>query len=486
MKYVLLAVLALLVESAPEEACSSPEICSNPEENPDFNVLIQNKIGTVAASDQETLVGDGREQSGQETLLGDGREQSGQEVETTKPRASSKSKKKKRNPPAHGKNQTRGGHGLHAQSMSTQKQMRVSLGIIGVLFIGSFLCLFWAGSSKQFQWDLSLDDNELEERSSSPLDEDMYGLAVSLLVRDTAVLEAGEGHGLLRQLRFALVFLLVFMHKALQVFLVFQVLRLVTPKAMQTSRSNYDKFEWHMYGEDPSHFKILPDGTRRGLPGFFQPELFDTLGAHIKEDTCHIPFSQPVFFIVVLFVWALTCIGDLKKGVDMFNSLILSTPTVGALEHMVESPSDMKSNKMLIVGLTWRKKVFITAIILVPRAILTTVLLWLGSRWLASTNNFGDLIMNTVALEFILLLQNLLYMTMVPARNKRDCQSIETAPPHTHEKAGLYVFTGSILWGVVAFAWAMVYTYYLQRVLPSYNWDVRDVCAEWLSGESGK
>jgi len=267
------------------------------------------------------------------------------------------------------------------------------------------------------------------------------------------------------------------------VFLLFQVLKYVTPAIIESSRKNYDLFEWHMYGQVKSHFTVLSDGTRRGLPEFFQPELFDSLTPVVKKEVCHVPFSQPAFFIVIIFVWALTCIGDLRKSVDMFNSLIRATPTVRTLHQIVkplDPTSEKQSHKKLIVGLTWQMKVFITTIILIPRIILTVGLLWLGSRWLAATNDFGDLIMNTVALEFILLLQNLLSMTIVPARNKRDCQSIETVPPYSHEPAGIFVFAGSFLWGLVALGWAVVYTYYVQQVLPQYNWDVRDVCAHWL------
>jgi len=263
------------------------------------------------------------------------------------------------------------------------------------------------------------------------------------------------------------------------------VLHYVTPSLVNESRKNYDIFQWHMYGEVPSHFAVLTDGTKRGLPEFFQPELFASLPGHIKTEVCSIPLSQPLFFILVLFVWTVTCIGDIRKALDIFESLVISTPTVESLEGIVvfvdaTFHGARRAHNKIIVGLTWQLKVFITFILVIPRILLVCVLLWLGSRWLAGTNNFGDLIMNSVALEFILLLGNLLYVTLVPARSKRDCQSIEVCPPSDKEAAGLYVYATSFLWGVVALAWAMMYTYYFQQVLPEYNWDVRDVCAGWL------
>jgi len=92
--------------------------------------------------------------------------------------------------------------------------------------------------------------------------------------------------------------------------------------------------------------------------------------------------------------------------------------------------------------------------------------------------------MNAVALEFILLLGNLLYVTLVPARSKRDCRSIEVSPHSAQEAAGLYVYATTFLWGFVAVAWALAYTYYFQQVLPEYNWDVGDVCSSWLDLQS--
>lgn len=363
---------------------------------------------------------------------------------------------------------------------------RISFAVCATLFCVSICCLAWAGPVDQFRWgdeDWHAEDKEVEVRDNVALDEDTYGLAVSVLVRDCTVVALGEGKSYLRNIRFFVTFLLVFVNMSLQVFLLFQVLHLVTPSVVINLRTYYDKFEWHMYGKNMSHFVLAADGTRRGLEQYFQPKLFESLDYKTKKEVCHVPFSQPAFFMVVLFIWALTCTAEFRRGTDMFRSLIMVTPTVATLEEtlrpaVLDDPT--KVNKKVVVGLTWRMKVFITWMIVLPRLGLTTVLLWLGSRWLAATNNFGDLIMNTVALEFILLLQYVLYKAVVPARNKRDCMNIEVLPTHREEPAGLMVFACSFLWLVLALTWTVLYTYYWQQVLPEYNWDVRDICAEWL------
>ena len=45
-------------------------------------------------------------------------------------------------------------------------------------------------------------------------------------------------------------------------------------------------------------------------------------------------------------------------------------------------------------------KAIITFLVLLPRFGIACYLLWLGCRWLTATNNFADLILNAVALEF--------------------------------------------------------------------------------------
>jgi len=44
-------------------------------------------------------------------------------------------------------------------------------------------------------------------------------------------------------------------------------------------------------------------------------------------------------------------------------------------------------------------------LVLLPRLLMSGVLLWLGCRWLLATPNFADLVLNAVALEFILTLK---------------------------------------------------------------------------------
>merc|ERR1719401_2961347 len=101
---------------------------------------------------------------------------------------------------------------------------------------------------------------------------------------------------------------------------------------------------------------------------------------------------------------------------------------------------------------------------------MTAVLLWLGCRWLAATPNFSDILLNAVALEFILLLKELLYNSMVPARSRRETANTLILPVENRSPPSLWVLGKSSIWGMVSVAWVLIYIRYLQAVLPQYNW----------------
>merc|ERR1712194_405921 len=210
-----------------------------------------------------------------------------------------------------------------------------------------------------------------------------------------------------------------------------------------------------MYGSNESHTSLTTNGKHRGIHEFFQPELFGELPESLKSQVCNIPLSQPSFFFVVMFVWTLTCIGEIKKVNDLFLSLVVAMPTSDTMEKALvrdinDEDGDGDVNEQVIVHLTAGVKSFLSCCILLPRLLMTSYLLFLGCRWLAATNDFSDLVLNAVALEFVVFLKDLLYHALVPDRNKHDVQNTEIKAPSKTEPASYWIFLGTFLWGAVA------------------------------------
>jgi len=192
-----------------------------------------------------------------------------------------------------------------------------------------------------------------------------------------------------------------------------------------------------------------------------------------------------MFFFVIMFIWTLTCIGEIKKVNDLFYFLVVAMPTAASMEGALvvdttDEDGDGLVNEKVIVHLTWPVKLFMSCLILLPRLLMSSYLLFLGCRWLAATNDFTDLVLNAVALEFVVFLKDLLYNSLVPDRNKRDLQHTEIKAPTSKQPASYWIFLGTFLWGAVAALWCLTYMFWLQRVLPEYQWDVRAVCRKWL------
>merc|ERR1719409_2020349 len=151
------------------------------------------------------------------------------------------------------------------------------------------------------------------------------------------------------------------------------------------------------------------------------------------------------------------------------------------LSDDVESPE----RAWVVDGLTKPVKVVVVCTVILPRLLLTLLLLWLGCRFLAATNDFGEMVLNAVALEFVLMIKDLLYSTIVPDRNKREVEKICIRPSQPVEYASYWTYLGTFSWLFVALAWIFYYIFLLQLVLPQYNWDVRLMCTPWLEAKYG-
>merc|ERR1719359_938536 len=130
--------------------------------------------------------------------------------------------------------------------------------------------------------------------------------------------------------------LLIGLNISMQIYVLIGIKHWACSKAVHDIREVYDVFELHMYG-GKEHSTLDSYGGHRGIAKFFNSTKFESLPDEMKNEVCAIPFSQPTFFIVALFIWTLTCFSEVKTCVELFVSLILRTPR---LDSMSESLSE--------------------------------------------------------------------------------------------------------------------------------------------------
>jgi len=375
-----------------------------------------------------------------------------------------------------------------------------SVWIVGgiVLIVLVFWLAFLRGGAANVPTG-SEEEDDMEIRVHDHLDEDTYSLAIAMLVKDLRDLSAGHGRAGLKYSRIAFALGLIAVTLGIQISVLVCVKQFVTPLQVADIRDAYDMYEEVMYA---GHTYLNVNGKQRGEPGYFDPSLFDTLSDDDKSDVCNIPFSQLSLLGLILIIWSITCFAQLKNCFENFFALIIFGKTLDTMKDSLcywkdameadedDKPAEFKHDTprgakpvvdvQVIVGLTAPVKAFLFFGVFLPEFLATCYILWLGSRWLTATNDFGDLVSNAVALEFTLQLKSIFYYALTSDRLKRDLEYTGIQPPWSREGAGYGVYFNTVFWGALAFAWVPFYVFYYQKVLPDYHWDVHVVCDTFL------
>jgi len=317
--------------------------------------------------------------------------------------------------------------------------------------------------------------------SPAGLHEDIYGMGIAAIVRDSQRFAMKTELFTLRASRLSVTILVLMFTMTLQVFLIYEMKHLVTSVSTHEARDNYDKYEIAMYGNDLKAMETTVNGYHRGVASLFNISNFATLSDDLKDSACQMPLSQPSFFIGILLIWTLVCMADMRTSTNLGGALLWYTPTISSMSEATEDTPETGDEAVIVVGLTVTVKAIIGICILLPRLLVAGVLLWLGCRWLCGTMGFSDVLQNTVTLEFILLLKDLFYNVMAPHHNKVETRNTLILPDSNRQNPSKTVFLGAFAWGILAIVWVLLYVEYFQQVLPEYNWDIHDACQDYLS-----
>lgn len=323
------------------------------------------------------------------------------------------------------------------------------------------------------------------------LDADLYGFALKALLRNSFVLSTNyrepTSSRLYRSASLVSAFVLLYASIALQAALMYCTRQFMTGRAVWYIRRLYDTYESHMYGVEDNHYEITVGGNRRGLPQFFQPELFNTLDVQTKEDACSMPLSSmPIFLELIIFLWTLTCMQELRRCAELLQCLVWApreteVPFV-ELAFIASDEGHADGDVIYVRGIRRTAKAVIMVLILLPRVLITGLLLWLGCYWLMATHDMQSLILNGVALAFVKDIKNLMYTALVSAADKRELEltRCEWESDMKYQRLGLWTFSQAYLWAGMAVAFVWAYIVHLQNVLPDYRWDLAKACQGFI------
>jgi len=251
----------------------------------------------------------------------------------------------------------------------------------------------------------------------APIDVDIYGAAVSSLICDTNALALGRHceTNSIRAFRVIISFTGCWLHMGLQTYLLYMTSSVISTSVITKFRKTYSIYELHMYGDNMNATYMTRPNYHRGHPEHFDPTRFATLDDVIQHTICQMPMANDVFFLAIIFAWTLSCIVDVRKSSQMFHAFIVRMPCVPTVSQSVKHfVRDHDEPEVAIVGIPLHFKAILFFLILLPRLIVDAMTIWLGCTWLAATSQMGDLLLNAVALEFVVLLNELIVRALVP------------------------------------------------------------------------
>lgn len=255
--------------------------------------------------------------------------------------------------------------------------------------------------ARQFHFDSCSPDEPLEFDTLAgedvAIEEDVYGAFIFTCTYDISHIMSGiDDHGRrtgidLNYQRLIFVCCCLICNFLLQIGMLYWIYFYVASTAVNNVQIIYQSY----------HAECFEDGV-------YSETLWE-LFPH-KEALCGIAFSNFWFMFGVLCLWWLTVISELQKTEETFQT-IQSMPSTQNPRVMVSMTED-GTNRLQALTRPVRSVLYI--FMFIPKLFISIGLLAIGTVWLAATDSFSDLILNAVALEFVLKVDELFFEALIP------------------------------------------------------------------------
>jgi len=324
------------------------------------------------------------------------------------------------------------------------------------------------------------------EYKAEPPQEGIYGMAVASLITDYRMfLLSMSGQKKARYgCRLFLALVCTGCTITLQCYLTMMTKIIVTPPAVRGLREAYSDFQVYLYD---GHTYELSTGHQRGIAEFRNySKPLDGMKQEEMEALCESPLAQPLFLAAILLVWTVTCLAYFRESMS-FTTRMMSLKHTKSMKSkfVLEDEKNDKGNDTgvhTVVRVTVGVKIAILLIVQIPVLSMNLFLLWIGCRWLVATLGFGELLLNAIALEFVLNLHKIIYSAIVPYTMKLSLGNIQV--PHSGTRTEMPNWWNMLsAFGLIIIAtfWVIGYMFVFQHVLPDYQWDIAAPCQRYMA-----
>lgn len=321
-----------------------------------------------------------------------------------------------------------------------------------------------------------LHEDEDDGREAFDIPTDAYGAAILAIVRDFQMCLEGRDVAFFL-LQSAVSMGLIVVNLILQLGMVYFIKTTIVETKVFEVQREYARFHEAVFDSQ----------------GILHLDLWDEYPD--KASLCEVGPSNQNFYCVTLFIWIITMLKEFRKCLSLvadIHSVPLCVDPRDMLEEVTGDPGE--AAEISIVALTRPVKIATYVLVCLPKTCICLVLMKEGMEWLTATTKFEDLVMNAVAMDFVLNIDELLYQVILPSEKKTEVEDIDFKLPARHctredeerrEKSEMRTgYRDSTVYVIFSVMLVYIYSHFLQNVLPPVIDDVREVCNGWIKGRS--
>jgi len=313
-------------------------------------------------------------------------------------------------------------------------------------------------------------DDRWGEESTVP--EDVYGLITVTITKEITELLMRLRIGApvkLSVIRLSLAFAMMVMNLGLQLGICAYTRAYICNASVRLVQYNFRHFRSHVFDASGS------------------PDLAKWQAYELKEEICGMAISKSLFCYTILFLWTCTMLCELRTAQRILSTVYHLPSCTLASEMLAFQDHIAFEGRCCIVGLTRWARSLLYLLVVLPKFVISCFLLHIGSRWLIS-GSFSDMILNSLALGFVIEIDDLLFATMVPITQQTQVINTkfffeEKKVAHLREvdERHLKAYKRTGFYMGFALVYLLVYMRYVQSVLPPDLAEVRQLCSEYLS-----
>ncbi|CAK8986817.1 Hypothetical protein SCF082_LOCUS710 [Durusdinium trenchii] len=343
-------------------------------------------------------------------------------------------------------------------------------------------CCFWRPEEKEEEVP------EVDNKVSVDLPADVYGLAISVATSDLPHLIHG-GRATFHVLRLIFGLGCLALNLWLQFMIVNKVTEFIVTRSVHKTQENYIEYHRQVFDSKGN---------------FLHDVWLDWDGP--KAELCSMALSKISFTSTIIFLWTIRMLSEVTTCLQLTLDIFKVPLHPGHQSHGLESHDSepmLKRHTVLnfnydrnevesldVVHIEMPARICLALCVTLPKLAIGVILLWGGCRWFAATESWEDLILNALALEFVISIDELILDAFAPLRMKQTIEKtklihvFEDGKPKKTEAR----IVSTIIWKlsllILCMVWAYVYLAYLQQVIPNFPHDINKPCSRWLEEQS--